>query len=82
MSPRSTGPSEVYAIETTVRLKTAGSGFGVATTGGSTPNMATAGLASLFLVFDMYHGKKPYSRANPRTFTEGDAAAVREAEDP
>ncbi|MCI0458502.1 MAG: DUF4159 domain-containing protein [Gemmataceae bacterium] len=46
------------------------------TTGGSTPNMATAGLASLFLVFDMYHGKTPYSRANPRTFTEGDAAAV------
>src|SRR5262245_5512385 len=46
------------------------------TTGGSTPAMATAGLASLFLVFDMYHGKTPYSRANPRTFTEGDAAAV------
>jgi hypothetical protein len=44
--------------------------------GGSSPNMATAGLASLFLVFDMYHGKKPYSRKNPRTFTEGDAAAV------
>src|SRR5262245_60607120 len=51
------------------------------TTGGSTPNMATAGLASLFLVFDMYHGKKPYSRANPRTFTEGDAAAVLKALD-
>ena len=46
------------------------------TTGGSTPAMATAGLASLFLVFDMYHGKTPYSRENPRTFTEGDAAAV------
>lgn len=44
--------------------------------GGSSPNMATAGLASLFLVFDMYHGKTPYNRANPRTFTEGDAAAV------
>lgn len=44
--------------------------------GGSNPNMATAGLASLFLVFDMYHGKKPYSKANPRTFTEGDAAEV------
>lgn len=46
------------------------------TVGGSTPAMATAGLASLFLVFDMYHGKKAYSRDNPRTFTEGDAAAV------
>jgi hypothetical protein len=45
-------------------------------TGASTPAMATAGLASLFLVFDMHHGKKPYSQANPRTFTEGDAAAV------
>jgi Domain of unknown function (DUF4159) len=44
--------------------------------GASTPNMATAGLASLFLVFDMHHGKKPYSKANPRTFTEGDAAEV------
>ena len=41
-----------------------------------TPNMATAGLASQFLVFDMYHGKTAYSRANPRTFTDGDAAAV------
>jgi hypothetical protein len=48
-------------------------------TGGSTPAMATAGLASLFLVFDMYHGKTPYSRANPRAFTEGDAAAVLKA---
>lgn len=44
--------------------------------GGSSPNMATAGLASLFLVFDTYHGKTPYNRANPRTFAEGDAAAV------
>jgi Domain of unknown function (DUF4159) len=44
--------------------------------GGSTPAMSTAGLASMFLVFDMYHGKTPYSQANPRTFTTGDAAAV------
>jgi hypothetical protein len=44
--------------------------------GASNPNMATAGLASLFLVFDMYHGKTPYSQANPRTFTTGDAAEV------
>jgi len=46
------------------------------TAGGSTPAMTTAGLASLFLVFDMYHGQTPYSQKNPRTFTEGDAAAV------
>jgi hypothetical protein len=45
-------------------------------TDGSTPNMATAGLASMFLVFDMYHGKTAFSKANPRTFTDGDAAAV------
>jgi hypothetical protein len=45
-------------------------------TGASSPNMATAGLASMFLVFDMYHGKTPYSKANPRTFTTGDAAEV------
>ena len=45
-------------------------------TDASRANMATAGLASLFLVFDMYHGKTPYSRANPQTFTDGDAAEV------
>jgi hypothetical protein len=44
--------------------------------GASSPNMTTAGLASLFLVFDMYHGKVPYSKTNPRTFTTGDAAEV------
>jgi hypothetical protein len=44
--------------------------------GPSTPNMATAGLASMFLVFDMYHGKTAYSKSNPRTFTTGDAAEV------
>jgi len=42
----------------------------------STPNMATAGLASMFLVFDMYHGRSAYTRDNPRTFTEGEAAEV------
>jgi hypothetical protein len=46
------------------------------TTGGSTPNMVTAGLASVFLVFDMYHGKSCYTHENPRAFTEGDAAKV------
>ncbi len=44
--------------------------------GGSTPNMATAGLASMFLVFDTYHGRTCYTRANPRTFTHGEAAEV------
>ncbi len=44
--------------------------------GGSSANMATAGLASMFLVFDMYHGNGCYTAANPRTFTTGDSAAV------
>ena len=42
--------------------------------GGSTPNMATAGLATMFLVFDKYHGKSYYTHENPRAFTSGDAA--------
>ena len=42
--------------------------------GGSSPNMATAGLASMFLVFDMYHGKSYYTKEKPRTFTSGEAA--------
>jgi len=46
------------------------------TRGGSTPNMATAGLASMFLVFDTYHGRTCYSRQSPRTFTEGEASEV------
>jgi len=46
------------------------------TTGRSTPNMTTAGLASMFLVFDACHGKSFYSAETPRTFTEGDAAEV------
>jgi hypothetical protein len=41
----------------------------------STANMATAGLATLFLVFDMYHGKSYYSAENPRAFSSGEAEA-------
>jgi hypothetical protein len=41
---------------------------------GSTPNMATAGLATLFLVFDKYHGKGCYTREKPDVFTSGEAA--------
>ena len=48
-------------------------------TGGSSHNMATAGLATMFLVFDMYHGKSYYSRDNPRAFTGGEAAACLQA---
>jgi hypothetical protein len=38
--------------------------------------MATAGLASMFLVFDTFHGKSFFSAKNPRTFEAGDAAEV------
>ncbi len=51
-------------------------GWGYVAGDPSTPNMATAGLASMFLVFDMHHGKTPFSKANPRTFTTGDSAEV------
>ena len=44
--------------------------------GSSSANMATAGLATMFLVFDMYHGRSFYSAENPRTFSTGDAAAT------
>jgi len=41
--------------------------------------MATAGLASLFLVFDIYHGKTPFSRKKPQTFAGGGAAEIHKA---
>ena len=56
-------------------------GWGYTPGSGSSPNMATAGLASMFLVFDMYHGKSAYSKVDPRTFTTGDAAEVLKAID-
>lgn len=46
------------------------------TTGNSSANMATAGLASTFLVFDMLHAKTVYRRENPNDFKKGDAAKV------
>lgn len=51
-------------------------GWGYVEGSGSTPNMATAGLASMFLVFDNYHGKKAWRAGQPDAFKEGDAAAV------
>jgi hypothetical protein len=56
-------------------------GWGYVAGSGSTPNMATAGLASLFLVFDSYHGRTPYSKDHPRGFTEGEGAEVLKALD-
>ena len=58
------------------KCQNADGGWGYIDPTASRANMATAGLASMFLVFDMYHGKTPYSRANPRTFTDGEAAEV------
>ncbi|MHC4252088.1 MAG: DUF4159 domain-containing protein [Planctomycetota bacterium] len=51
-------------------------GWGYTARSRSSPNMATAGLASMFLVFDMHHGRSFYSAENPRTFTSGKAAEV------
>ena len=48
-------------------------------TDGSRVTMATAGLAKLLVVFDMYHGKTPFSRKNPQAFTEGAAAELLKA---
>src|SRR5262249_36450002 len=56
-------------------------GWGYIDGNSPTPNMATAGLASLFLVFDSYHGKTPYSKDNPRTFTDGEGGEVLKAID-
>ncbi len=49
--------------------------------GGSSANMATAGLATMFLVFDMYHGQTSYSAKKGNPFAKGDAAKVLESID-
>ncbi|MBU0550574.1 DUF4159 domain-containing protein [Myxococcota bacterium] len=51
-------------------------GWGYVHSSGSSANMATAGLASLFLIFDMRHSQSVYSRSAPNPFTEGEAAEV------
>lgn len=51
-------------------------GWGYVKNSGSSANMATAGLASMFLVFDKYHAKDVYRRDQPRVFEEGEAAEV------
>ena len=54
-------------------------GWGYTGGSGSSANMATAGLASMFLVFDMYHGRSYYQTDDPRTFATGEAADVLES---
>lgn len=51
-------------------------GWGYTANASSTANMATAGLASMFLVFDKFHAKTVYKRDQPNVFEEGDAAEV------
>jgi hypothetical protein len=59
-------------------LTSQGADGGWSYTGNSSPtaNMATAGLASLFLVLDQHVGKTFFTAEKPRTFAEGEAAAV------
>jgi hypothetical protein len=56
------------------RVQNADGGWGYTEGAGSTPNMATAGLATMFLVFDKYHGKGCYTREKPDVFSTGEAA--------
>jgi hypothetical protein len=56
--------------------QTSDGGWGYVGGSSPTPNMGTAGLASMFLVFDMYHARKAYRADSPNTFTEGEAADV------
>jgi len=56
------------------RVQNADGGWGYTEGAGSTPNMATAGLATLFLVFDQYHGKGCYTSEKPDVFSTGEAA--------
>jgi hypothetical protein len=56
------------------RVQNADGGWGYTEGAGSTPNMATAGLATMFLVFDNYHGKGCYTSEKPDVFSTGEAA--------
>ena len=51
-------------------------GWGYTGRGGSTPNMATAGLASMFLVYDMYYARNVYRADCPVPAGAQDAEAV------
>ena len=55
------------------RVQNGDGGWGY-TGAGSSPNMATAGLASMFLVFDMLYGKDTWRADRPGTFSSGEAA--------
>jgi len=48
-------------------------------TGGSSANMATAGLATMFLVFDHLHAKQYYQQTKGNPFAEGAAAECLES---
>ncbi|MCB9551282.1 MAG: DUF4159 domain-containing protein [Myxococcales bacterium] len=59
------------------KTQNADGGWGYVMGSGSSANMATAGLASLYLVFDHAYGRKAaWRRGKPAPFREGDAAAV------
>ena len=51
-------------------------GWGYVEGSGSSANMATAGLASMFLVYDMYYARTPYRAGVPRDVDAKRATAV------
>lgn len=59
------------------KTQNADGGWGYVQGSSSTPNMATAGLASLFLVFDHHYGRKAaWRQGQPTAFADEDGAAV------
>ena len=58
------------------KTQNADGGWGYVQGSSSSANMATAGLASMFLVFDSFHGKARFRRDNPKGFSDGQAGEV------
>ncbi len=64
------------------RVQNGDGGWGYVQGSASTANMATAGLATLYLVFDHHYGRKgAWRRGKPAPFASGDARKVLDAID-
>lgn len=70
-------PEQIWRDLTTHFLKVQNADGGWGYTGsGSSANMVTAGLASLFVIFDQLHGGAVYRQGQAAPYAEGEAAAV------